>query len=191
MNENSGSYTTIFRDQYAQSDAWIEEFLSKSPIGHVASHWENQPFVTPVLFWYDRSRRSLYFHTNLYGRLRTNCERFQEVCFETCEMGKLLPSNIAMEFGAQYASVVAFGKIRLVEDDPEKGYGLMGLLQKYFPDLEAGVDYRAITQEELEQTAVFCIEIESWSGKRNWKEEVHQEESWKPLDQSILRRYGF
>lgn len=105
-------------------------------------------------------------------------------------MGKLLPSNIAFEFGVQYASVVAFGKIRLVEEDPEKEAGLMGLLRKYFPDLEHGIDYRAITQDELDQTAVFCIQIESWSGKKNWKEEVHHDAAWKPLSAQVLKKYG-
>lgn len=185
------SFTTIYRSQYAQPEPWIEEFLLKSLIGHVATRWENQPFITPVLFWYDASQRRIYFHTNLYGRLRTNSEQFPEVCFETCEMGKLLPSNIALEFGVQYASVVAFGKIRFVEDDSEKEVGLIGLLRKYFPDLEAGVDYRPITQDELNQTAVFCIEIESWSGKKNWKEGVCQDSAWKPLPDSVLKSYGF
>ncbi|MCX8061093.1 MAG: pyridoxamine 5'-phosphate oxidase family protein [Anaerolineales bacterium] len=189
--EQPESFTAIYRNQYAQTEQWIEEFLQKSPIGHVATRWEKQPFITPVLFWYDYGQRRIYFHTNLYGRLRTNCEQYPEVCFETCEMGKLLPSNIACDFGVQYASVVAFGKIRFVNDDREKEYGLIGLLRKYFADLEPGEDYRPITQDELDQTAVFCIEIESWSGKKNWKEEVHEDSGWKPISRSVLEKYGF
>ncbi|RCK75620.1 MAG: Pyridoxamine 5'-phosphate oxidase-related, FMN-binding [Anaerolineae bacterium] len=188
---NPESLNTIFREQYAQNDEWIEKFLSNSQVGHVASRWENQPFLTPVLFWYAPTGRRIYFHTNLYGRLRTNSERFPEVCFETSEIGKYLPSNIAGEFSVQYASVVVFGKIRIVESPEEKEFGLMGLLRKYFPDLKAGVDYRPITREELDQTAVFCIEIEQWSGKKNWAEQVHQDEQWQPLDQRVLRKYGF
>jgi nitroimidazol reductase NimA-like FMN-containing flavoprotein (pyridoxamine 5'-phosphate oxidase superfamily) len=185
------SLNTIFRQQYTQNDEWIEAFLSRSQIGHVASRWENQPFLTPVLFWYEAQKRRIYFHTNLYGRLRTNSEHFPEVCFETSEMGKLPPSNVAGEFSVQYASVVAFGKIRVVESLDEKEFGLMGLLRKYFPDLEAGVDYRPITQEEFDQTAVFCIEIEQWRGKKNWAEKIHQDERWKPLDPKVLKKYGF
>lgn len=191
MNAQTQSMNSIFRQQYAQNDEWIEAFLSSSQVGHVATRWENQPFITPVLFWYEVGKRRIYFHTNLYGRLRTNCEHFPEVCFDTSEMGKLLPSNIAGEFSVQYASVVVFGKIRVVENPDEKESGLMGLLRKYFPDLEAGVDYRPITREELDQTAVFCIEVEQWSGKKNWAEKVHQDEQWKPLDQEVLKKYGF
>ncbi len=191
MDNQSSTFHSIYREQYAQDDRWIDAFLSEAQIGHVATRWENQPFITPILFWYESEQRRIYFHTNLYGRLRSNSENFPEVCFETCVMGKLLPSNIAFEFSVQYASVVGFGKIRLVTEDAEKEYGLMGLLKKYFPDLQFGVDYRPITQEELDQTAVFCIQIESWSGKKNWKEKVHQDTAWKPLNQAILRNYGF
>lgn len=191
METNPQSITNIYREQYAQNDAWIVEFLRRASVGHVATRWETQPFITPILYWYDADRRHIYFHTNLYGRLRTNCERFPEVCFEASEMGKLLPANTAFHFSVQYASVVVFGKIRLVEDDEEKEYGLVGLLNKYFPDLEFGVDYRPITQDELDQTAVFCIEIESWSGKKNWKNEIYQEQGWKPLRADVLRNYGF
>jgi nitroimidazol reductase NimA-like FMN-containing flavoprotein (pyridoxamine 5'-phosphate oxidase superfamily) len=185
-----GNYTRIFRDKYAQDDTWIKEFLLKAQIGHIATRWETQPFLTPLLFWYSEEKHTIYVHTNLYGRLQANCEQYPEACFEACEMGRLLPSNVALEFGMQYASVVAFGKVRRVQDDEEKRFGLQGLLDKYFPDLKAGVDYRPILQEELDQTGVFAFEIESWSGKKNWKDSAKQSTDWKPLDTSILERYG-
>jgi len=44
------------------------------------------------------------------------------------------------------------------------------LLDKCFPDLKAGRDYRPITDSELARTSVYAIAIESWSGKENWRE---------------------
>ena len=41
-----------------------------------------------------------------------------------------------------YASVVAFGTIRVLEDDEEKRRALDGLLAKYFPALQPGKEYR-------------------------------------------------
>jgi nitroimidazol reductase NimA-like FMN-containing flavoprotein (pyridoxamine 5'-phosphate oxidase superfamily) len=43
---------------------------------------------------------------------------------------------------------------------------LQGLLDKYFPQLRPGPDYRPIQEDELVHTSVFAIEIEAWSGKR-------------------------
>ncbi|HLE53540.1 MAG TPA: pyridoxamine 5'-phosphate oxidase family protein, partial [Anaerolineales bacterium] len=83
------------RAEYAQDDGWIRDFLRRAPIGHIATRWDEQPFITPTLFWYDPEREAIYFHSNISGRVRANAERHPEVCFEACEMGKLLPSNVA------------------------------------------------------------------------------------------------
>jgi hypothetical protein len=40
------------------------------------------------------------------------------------------------------------------------------LLDKYAPHLKPGRDYRPIVDAELARTAVYRIQIESWSGKR-------------------------
>jgi nitroimidazol reductase NimA-like FMN-containing flavoprotein (pyridoxamine 5'-phosphate oxidase superfamily) len=61
---------------------------------------------------------------------------------------------------------VVFGRARLLEDPSEKERALQGLLDKYFPDLEPGVDYRPITPAERDKTAVFAVQIEAWSAKR-------------------------
>jgi len=71
-----------------------------------------------------------------------------------------------MEFSNEFASVVVFGQARLVEDEDEKRRALQALLDKYFPDLQPGRDYRPMTEAELNATAVYAIEIEAWSGKQ-------------------------
>jgi nitroimidazol reductase NimA-like FMN-containing flavoprotein (pyridoxamine 5'-phosphate oxidase superfamily) len=71
-----------------------------------------------------------------------------------------------MEFSNEYASVVVFGQAHLVENEDEKRRALQALLDKYFPDLRPGRDYRPMTEAELNATAVYAIEIETWSGKQ-------------------------
>ncbi|NIM04744.1 MAG: pyridoxamine 5'-phosphate oxidase family protein, partial [Armatimonadetes bacterium] len=70
------------------------------------------------------------------GRIRANAERHEEVCFEASEAGRLLPSNVALEFSLQYASVIAFGRIRILEDEAGKKRALYGLIEKYFPGMQ-------------------------------------------------------
>ncbi len=174
------------RKHLAQDEAWIEAFLQRTLIGHVATRWENQPYITPTNFWYDAARRAIYFHSNIIGQIRKNAERFPEVCFEASEHGRLLPSNVALEFSIQYQSVIAFGKIRVVEDDEEKRHALYGLITKYFPAMRPGEHYRPITEQELKRTSVYAIQIEGWSGKRNWKEQAEQSDEWPPLAEEWL-----
>lgn len=169
------------RKENAMSDEWTREFLQRASIGHVATRWEEQPFITPTNFWYDAGRHTIYFHSNVVGRVRANAEHQPQVCFEASEFGRFLPSNVALEFSVQYQSVVVFGRIRVLEDADEKRHALYGLIGKYFPAMQPGKEYRPITDAELKRTSVYAIAIESWSGKRNWPDEAEQSEEWPRL----------
>ncbi len=167
--------------EYAQDDEWIRDFLSRTKVGHIATRWGEQPFINPTTFWYDAERHEIIFHSNVVGRVRANSDRHPEVCFEASEFGRLLPSNVALEFSLQYESVVVFGKIRIIEDFEEKRQVLYGLIQKYFPTMTAGKEYRPITDKELKHTSAYAITIESWSGKRNWADRADQSDEWPSL----------
>jgi len=71
-----------------------------------------------------------------------------------------------MEFSNEYASAVVFGRARLIEAEDEKRHALQALLDKYFPNHKSGRDYRPMTTEEVNATAVYAIEIDAWSGKQ-------------------------
>ncbi|MEW6567317.1 MAG: pyridoxamine 5'-phosphate oxidase family protein [Chloroflexota bacterium] len=144
----------------------IQAMLQRAAFGFTATSVNDQPFLHPSLFWFDAPARRLYFHTALEGRTRDNVLHNPRVCFSVAEIGRLLPADTAKEFSNEYASVIVFGRARLVLDDEEKRHGLQGLLDKYFPELRPGRDYRPITDPELAQTSVFAIEIEGWSGKQ-------------------------
>ena len=108
---------------------------------------------------------AIYVHTARVGRTPANIEREERVCFSVSEMGRLLPAEHALKFSVEYAGVTVFGRARVLSDAAETRHGLQLLLDKYFPHLRPGRDYRAITDDELARTAVYRIEIEHWSGK--------------------------
>ncbi len=65
------------RPKNAMSDEWVKDFLHRALIGHVATRWDDQPFITPTSFWYDEARHAIVFHSNVVGRIRaTPCPRF-------------------------------------------------------------------------------------------------------------------
>jgi nitroimidazol reductase NimA-like FMN-containing flavoprotein (pyridoxamine 5'-phosphate oxidase superfamily) len=105
------------------------------------------------------------------------------VSLEAGELGRFLPSNVALEFSLQFRSVVVFGTASVVTDSAEARRLLYGLIGKYFPAMKAGREYRTITDKELRATSVYAIEIESWSGKENWAERADQSDEWPPLDE--------
>jgi len=167
--------------EYKRDDGWIRAFLRTARVGHIASSRDGQPFINPSTFWFDEDFHQIIFHSNITGRIRSNLESNPKVSFEASELGKMLPSNIALEFSLQYRSVVVFGTARLVTDPVEARRVLYGLILKYFPNMRAGNEFREITDNELKRTSVYAIKIEEWSGKENWKERADQSDEWTPL----------
>jgi nitroimidazol reductase NimA-like FMN-containing flavoprotein (pyridoxamine 5'-phosphate oxidase superfamily) len=157
--------TAIRRDDRAiTDDAEIAELLRQADICRIATSINDQPFISANTFWYDGER--IFFHTANEGRTLTNIRQNPRVCLEIDWRGRWLPAKTALAFSVEFTSVVVFGHARLLEDDAEKKRALQGLLDKYFPDLKPGADYRPITPEELELTAVFAVDIDAWSAKR-------------------------
>lgn len=153
-------------DRAIPDEAGIKALLRDADFGFIATSVRQQPYLRPNLFWYDEDTRRIYFHSAQGGRTMDNVRRNPNVCFGVARMGALLPAEKALDFSNEYASVIVFGKARVLEGDEEKRRGLQGLLEKYFPDRRPGRDYRPITQSELDRTAVYALEIETWSGKQ-------------------------
>ena len=172
-------------------DEWIMGILDKIKVGHISTLNGEQPFINPSSFFYNKDKHEIYFHSNAYGRMRFNAERGPKVCFECSRSGRLLPSNLALEMSFQYECVIVYGHIRVIDSMIEKREVLNGLLHKYFNEMISGKDYRPITNEELKQTSVYGIRIDSWSGKKNWEEKAEQAEDgeWPDLDKKWFDRY--
>ena len=174
------------RPQYVRDEAWIRGLLHRGQVAHIGTRWDDQPFVTPTNYFYDEPGGRLIFHSNIAGRLRANIERHARVTAEISEVGRVLPSNVALEFSLQYRCAMVFGAAHLINDPAEQRRMLHALIAKYFPLLEMGTDYRAATEVELKRTTVYGLQIESWSGKENWKEQADQSDEWPALDPKFL-----
>ena len=190
-NPNKKSINQSRRKSLEMDDDWIAQFLDKIQVGHISTRDGNQPFINPTSFLYDKDNHEIYFHSNAYGRMRFNADNNPEACFECFKSGRLLPSNLALEVSFQYECVIAYGKIRVINAMNEKRTMLNGLLKKYFGEMESRKDYRPITDNELKQTSVYAIKVESWSGKRNWPERAEQAEEgeWPDLDPKWFEVY--
>ena len=152
-------------DRAMEGDAEIAGFLSEGAFGVLATSHEGQPYATPANYWYDPERHAIYIHGAKTGRTRANLVLNPRVSFNVTEMGDLVPGEKAEDFGVHYRSVTVFGNAELVEGREEAERALMGLMLKYFPDHQPGVDYPPLSEGEIDRTAVYRLEIEEWSGK--------------------------
>ena len=172
------------RPHLTRDDVWIRDFLKTAKIGHIATAMDGQPFINPTMFWLDEENHQIVFHSNVAGRIRSNIENNPKVSLEASELGRFLPSNVALEFSLQFRSVVVYGTARVVTDLKEARRLLYGLIGKYFPKMTAGREYREITDKELRATSLYAIQIDSWSGKENWADRADQSDEWPALDES-------
>jgi nitroimidazol reductase NimA-like FMN-containing flavoprotein (pyridoxamine 5'-phosphate oxidase superfamily) len=168
--DNAGSNdarSEVRRRDRGKDEAWVRAFIRAAPFGFLATVGEEgQPYLNSNLFFYDETRHCIYLHTHRTGRTRENLDEPQRVAFSVAAMGRLLPAPEALEFSVEYAGVTAFGRGHVVEDADETKQALQQILDKYAPHLVPDRDYRATTDDELERTAVYRIDIETWSGKQ-------------------------
>lgn len=166
MNVEQDPRSVVRRRDRGREDPWIRAFLHAAPYGFLATQGDGgQPFLNSNIFVYDEGRHCIYLHTHRTGRTRDNVDAHEKVCFSAAAMGRLLPAAEALEFSVEYAGVVVFGTGHVVQDEEEATHGLRILLEKYAPHLRYGEDYRHVTADELKLTAVFRVDVESWSGK--------------------------
>jgi nitroimidazol reductase NimA-like FMN-containing flavoprotein (pyridoxamine 5'-phosphate oxidase superfamily) len=164
-NPNARSRVTR-QDRAIYNEEWIIRLLHEAGMGVFATTCDGQPYQSTLLFVYAPDERAIYFHTGRRGRVWDNLSQDPRVCFSAAKMGRLLPADTALNFSVEYESVVAFGPAALVDDPLEAERALQLILDKYFPHLRPGSDYRPITPGELNATAVFKMRVEEWSGKR-------------------------
>lgn len=154
------------RDRAVEDESWMRAFLHSGAWGALATIADDQPFINTNLYVYDEKANCIYLHTARSGRTRSNIEGDDRACFSVSEMGRILPADTALEFSVEYAGVTVFGRGRVVDDDEEKRHALQILLDKYAPHLKPERDYRPSTQEELDRTSVFRVDIDRWSAKK-------------------------
>jgi len=150
-------------------DEWIEAFVDRQPMGALGLVDEGSPYVVNQLFVYDDAVGAIYLHGAATGRTRRIVEAGDpaEASLAISEMGQLLPAEMPVDFDVEYASVVAFGDIHLVEGAERKRAALESLMEKFAPQLTAGADYEPIADASIDRTSVYRLDVEGWSGKRN------------------------
>ncbi len=154
------------KDRAVTDEKWIVDLLNRAPFGVMATVWEGRPFTVARNFAYDPEKHAVYLHGAQKGRTYDNVQAGDRVCLNVSEMGRLLPAARAMNFSVEFSGVVIFGRVSLVTDADEAKHGLQLLSDKHFPHLEPGKDYEPVTDTDLKVTAVYRIDIESWSGKQ-------------------------
>jgi len=125
------------------------------------------PYCVPLLYvWMDGE---IWVHnTAARGHLKANVEHEARVCFEIDQPGEVFAyGRFECDSSVAYQSVVAFGRIRIVEERAEKQRFCEGLLAKYGRQEWEKPEARRPKNffPRLDQITVYAIAIERVTGK--------------------------
>jgi nitroimidazol reductase NimA-like FMN-containing flavoprotein (pyridoxamine 5'-phosphate oxidase superfamily) len=152
--------TTLRRaDREITDQAIIEAILHRAGVGRLGMAVNNVPYVVPLNYVYHKG--AIYFHCADEGRKIEMLKANPQVCFEVDEHYGTVRSNKPASHGTHYASVIAFGQTRIVNDLQKKFEALQALLDKYAPDRH----YRPLRLNEAQGVTVVEISIEALTGK--------------------------
>ena len=145
-----------FRQQLSKSEC--ERILSESTAGTLALLGDNgYPYAVPISYVYCEGK--IYFHSAKDGHKVDAIRNYEKASFCVIAADDVRPS----EFTTYFRSIIAFGRIHIVESEEEKAYAATLLGAKYNPDDKAGL------QEEIEKglphMLVFRLDIEHLTGK--------------------------
>ncbi len=156
------------KDRTMTSARDMERLLERMPVGRLAVTTADGPYAVAVnyLFW----EGSIYIHSGLSGRKMEALRADSRVCFLVDEVGPQVLWERGCGISQIYRSVVCFGKAGFVESPAEKRVVLERMIRKYVPP-----DYPVspMHDQNIENTAVVRIVIESMSGKANEPSPLH------------------
>lgn len=130
------------RKKQVLSQKEVEDILHKGTSGVLALLGDNDyPYAVPISYVYDDGK--VYFHSAKSGHKIDAVQRTAKASFCVIDEDLVVPE----EYTTYFRSVIAFGRIRIVEDDSEKRAAIEKLAIKYAPeDTAANRDY-AISRE--------------------------------------------
>lgn len=154
--------------------ATVHAILDAAAVCHVSYVIDGQPFCTPTLFWREGSR--LYWHGSNSSRMLKNLSVGEPCCLTVTHLDSLVLARCGFNHSADYRSVMAFGKARLLSDPEEKRRALVMMVDRFFPGRTAQL--RPTTPQEINATTVIMMDIERASAKVRGKGVADDEEDY-------------
>ena len=138
------------KNQLLPKDRTIE-ILEKASSGTLALLGDNDyPYAVPISYVYSGGK--IYFHSANSGHKIDAIKKCNKASFCVIEQDKV----VAKEYTTYFRSVIAFGKIRIIEDEEEKYNAIKILAEKYSGEYKEGIEteikrfFNALTMIELD-----------------------------------------
>ena len=106
----------------------VIRILQEGTSGVLAVSGDNDyPYAVPLSYVYDSGK--IYFHCATSGHKLDGIRKNNKVSFCVISQDQVVPE----EYTSYFRSVIAFGQIRILENDLEKRAAIKNLAEKYVP----------------------------------------------------------
>jgi uncharacterized protein len=157
------SPTQVRRPDLAMDDARTQALLTRGFCGRLATvGMDGAPYCTTMLYvWMDGR---IHMHgTRARGHLRSNIGHEPRACFAVDEPGPVFDyGRFECDSTVSYASVVMFGRVRIVEEGTEKQRFFDALTEKY---RTAEAMRPKAFYPRIDLITLYALEIERLTGK--------------------------
>ena len=119
---------------------------------------DGYPYAVPISYVYDGER--IYFHSARAGHKLDAVRREPKASFCVIDQDQIVPA----EYTTYFRSVIAFGRIRVLEDEGEKRAVIEKLAVKYAPE-DSPENRRQAIDREWKPLCMLEMTIDHLSGK--------------------------
>lgn len=147
------------RGRQQLSGADCDKILQQGTSGVLALAGDDgYPYAVPISYLYQDGR--LYFHCAKAGHKLDAIRRCSKASFCVVAQDQVVPE----EYTSYFRSVIAFGRIRILEDDAEKREAIGKLALKYYPD-DTPAHREAFIRQDWAPLCMLEMEIDHLTGK--------------------------
>jgi uncharacterized protein len=168
------------REDRVMAEAAVLQLLAHGYSGRLATVGaDGWPYVVPLLYVWKGGQ--IWVHnTGARGHLRGNVDHDSRVCFEVDEPGEVFPyGRFECDSALAYRSVVAFGRISVVDERAAKTAFFEALMDKYG---DPGWSRPKGFFPRLDEVTVYAIAIERMTGKETALPPA--QDRWPALDRT-------
>lgn len=122
---------------------------------------EDYPYAVPLSYIYCDSK--IYFHGAKSGHMLDSILKHEKVSFCVIDEDKVVPE----EYTTYFRSAIAFGKVRVIDNENEKRNAIEKLAIRYTPNDEEGRLKKI--EREYKILCMFELDIEHMTGKEAMK----------------------
>ena len=119
---------------------------------------EDYPYAVPISYFYENDK--LYFHAAKTGHKIDAIKKNEKASFCVIDQDEIVPGK----FTTYFRSVIAFGKIRILEDENEIRNAIEKIADKYSPNEGESARNKEI-QKEWKILCMLEMNIEHMTGK--------------------------